>query len=880
MHLYFCLLFQLFFPFASTQAVPHRPSYSTHNYYVLEHDPSTPASVTDAAQALGVELIQQVGELRNHWLVRTPMAIGSGQDPVLSNHRAIQARATSSPHLDARSSEALHARHVATSIRALLPQNVRRRTKRDAYIAARAPPPVRPTKEKNDTSPANAAALRLGIFDPRFPDQWHIINGELPEHMMNVTGVWEELGITGKGVYVAMVDDGVDYEHEDIKDNFFAGGSYDFNGHQPLPTPHGFEDHHGTRCAGEISAVKNNVCGVGIAYNSKIAGLRILSGPISDVDEAVALNYAYQNTSIYSCSWGPPDNGRAMEAPSYLIQKSVLEGINNGRGGKGSIFVFASGNGAGSGDQCNFDGYTNSIYSITVGAVDHKGLHPYYSEACSANMIVAYSSGSGKNIVTTDIGKGKCSSSHGGTSAAAPIASAVFALALEARPDLTWRDIQHLCVRTAIQINPNDPDWEKTAAGRPFSYKYGFGRLDAWQYVNAAKSWQLVKPQAWIETTISELGGGKVASNGAMLGGLPIIPGGVRDSMTISHDLLMERNFEKLEHINIKVWINHTRRGDVEVELQSPNGIRSILAGSRKFDSDSHGYKGWTFMTIKHWDENPIGNWTLRVYDQDKTGSSGSFLGWSMTMFGSCINPSAAVHYNLSPVTASPGNPLPPPSATEGGTKSHSKPTDHLPGDHGIALGEADKPAFGSTDDAEAAAPSISTTPDEGYFQGMSRLLSNSRWLIGALGAVVLFGIGAVVFFWRRSRRNRRPYSPVAEGEDVPMVRHGGRAGSQKIRDGGRTKELYDAFGEVSDDDADEETSLRRPLDSGGIRFHSDFLEDDDAQSATQSGVPYKDEPDERQRPAAAEPSQTRSGSPGSGDDGSWEHASQQARVE
>lgn len=166
-----------------------------------------------------------------------------------------------------------------------------------------------------------------------------------------------------------------------------------------MPYPTLSDDHHGTRCAGQIAAQKNDVCGVGIAYKSKVAGLRILSGEISDVDESAALNYAYQSTSIYSCSWGPTDDGKTMEAPDYLIKKAVVNGIQNGRGGKGSIFVFASGNGAMSGDQCNFDGYTNSIYSVTVSAVDYKGLHPYYAESCAANMIVAYSSGSGNNIV-------------------------------------------------------------------------------------------------------------------------------------------------------------------------------------------------------------------------------------------------------------------------------------------------------------------------------------------------------------------------------------------------------------------------------------------------------------------------------------------------
>lgn len=128
--------------------------------------------------------------------------------------------------------------------------------------------------------------------------------------------------------------------------------------------------------------------------------MRILGGPITYVDEASALNYGFQKVSIYSCSWGPRDDGRRMDGPGYLVRKAVVNGINEGRNGKGSIFVFASGNGGDSHDQCNFDGYTNSIYSVTVSTVDHKGLHPSYSEACAANLVVAYSSGSGKHIVS------------------------------------------------------------------------------------------------------------------------------------------------------------------------------------------------------------------------------------------------------------------------------------------------------------------------------------------------------------------------------------------------------------------------------------------------------------------------------------------------
>lgn len=239
----------------------------------------------------------------------------------------------------------------------------------------------------------------LGISDPIFTEQWHLMNTVQKGHDVNISGVWLQ-GITGKNATVAIVDDGLDMHSDDLKDNFYAQGSYDFNDKTDLPEPRLSDDRHGTRCGGEVSAVKNNVCGVGAAYDSNIAGLRILSKMITDADEAIAMNYDFAHNDIYSCSWGPPDDGRSMEAPGILIKRAMQNAVQNGRNGLGNIYVFASGNGAASDDNCNFDGYTNSIFSITVGAVDRKGGHPYYSESCSANLVVTYSSGGGDSIVS------------------------------------------------------------------------------------------------------------------------------------------------------------------------------------------------------------------------------------------------------------------------------------------------------------------------------------------------------------------------------------------------------------------------------------------------------------------------------------------------
>jgi kexin len=134
-----------------------------------------------------------------------------------------------------------------------------------------------------------------------------------------------------------------------------------------------------------------------------------------------------------------------------------------------------------------------------------------------------------------------------------------------------------------------------------YSYKYGYGALDAYAFVKAAQTWPLVKPQTWVSTETIQINGGKMGSDGNFTGGQFIGEGGVESKITITKEMLEENNFEKLEHINVKVWIQHTRRGDVEVEVRSPNGIKSVLASKRQFDSATTGFPGWTFMSVKHW---------------------------------------------------------------------------------------------------------------------------------------------------------------------------------------------------------------------------------------------------------------------------------------
>ncbi|KAN0064758.1 pheromone processing endoprotease [Thecaphora frezii] len=862
--------------------LPAKRSYDSHHYYVVELDPRSADAVDprEVAEVLNAEYVERAGELKHHYLLRSEKQVDLhglaardsanadlvrradiplDRDPILKRWQEIR---SSRPQLGAL---AKRQRLALLSIRDVERQEVRRRHKRDkiydpaqmrhVYPVVRSPLPgsdlwaaeAGSLAERDPRPPmlpvAKSAAMMgdFNITDPIFTEQWHLANDKKQGFDLNVTGVWKE-NIHGKGVNVCLIDDGLDMHSPDLADNFFAAGSYDFNAHVELPEPREADDQHGTRCAGEIAAIKNDVCGVGVAYHAKVSAVRILSGPISDVDEAAALNYAYQDNHVYSCSWGPPDDGRSMDAPKGLIAKAILNGIQNGREGKGSIFVFAGGNGGAADDQCNFDGYTNSIYSMTIAAVDREGQHPYYSEMCSAILATGWSSGSGDHIHTTDVawnGINRCSAHHGGTSAAAPLVAGVVALALEVRPDLTWRDVQHVAVRSAIMVNPEDKDWQKTQAGRHYNHKYGYGLIDAYQFVEEAKRHKLVTPQAWFESPNITLPATETFISDA----------GTTSSFTVTQKMLDDANVAALEHITVKVWITHQRRGDVNIELTSPHGTKSALARSRRYDDATTGFPGWSFMTLKHWDESPIGEWTIRVFDPAHPDQTGNLYAWSLTLWGASIDPNKAVPWDFpvdsveyhETLASAPSTTVVhlAPSATAGAGASTatklSKPTDHLPENHGSASGE-NHIDFTNGDPVRPEA-------DTGYIGGIKK---NSTWIIVALGVVVIFAASLAAFFILRRHkgadRNRSgaagDYQFVPEDEEVQMsALERGASRSGGIRRGGRrTKELYDAFAEGSDDeddgddDAVADSAGRRLLSRGGGASGLDrpYRDDDD----------------------------------------------------
>ena len=560
----------------------HPRNHETHDYYALHLDPGT--SPQQVASALGLDYEGKLGELQDHHTFSSPRQRRHGAEDLLEDlrRRRRKRELTEAGILDGVLWSQKQKPKPRMQKRSVLPPPPARQGPLENGI------PVAPVADAGAVAERADLARELSIEDPIFNEQWHLFNTMQLGHDINVTGVWKQ-GITGEGATAVMVDDGIDMYSDDLKDNYFAAGSYDFNDNNPEPKPRLSDDRHGTRCAGEIAAVKNGVCGVGVAYNAKIGGLRILSKVITDEDEARAMNYKFQDNQIYSCSWGPPDDGRSMDAPGLLIRIAMVTAVQQGRQGRGNIYVFAAGNGRGSGDNCNFDGYTNSIYTITVGGIDRKGKQTYYSEHCAAQLVVTYSSGSGDAIHTTDVGVNQCYSNHGGTSAAAPLGAGIFALALSARPELTWRDLQHVLVLTGVPIN-EDEDWDTTYIGRKFSHAYGYGKLDAYAVVEKAKTVDLLKPQAWYNSPWLHVNHS-----------IPQGTDGLLSSFEVTKEHLKEANFEKIEHVTVTMNIQHSRRGDLSVELRSPTGLVSHLSVTRRLDEANAGYVDWTFMSVAHW---------------------------------------------------------------------------------------------------------------------------------------------------------------------------------------------------------------------------------------------------------------------------------------
>ncbi len=449
--------------------------------------------------------------------------------------------------------------------------------------------------------------------------QWHLRNtGENGAKLgmdLNVTNVWDTY--RGGGVKIAIVDDGLEVGHADLIANVDTALDYDFNGADADPSP-GADDFHGTACAGVAAARGNNGIGVsGVAPESTLVGLRLISAPTTDDVEASAFTHEQAAIAIKSNSWGPYDGAFGAGGPGPLSLAAMESAATTGRGGKGTVFLWAAGNGNGSGDDSNFDGWANSPYAIAVSAMNDKGEQSWYSEPGANILVCAPSSGGKQGITTTDrsgnVGYNEGESTpefpdyaetsytntFGGTSSSTPAVAGVVALMLEANPNLTYRDVQEILVRTAVKNDEFDGGWVQNGAGFHFNHQYGAGLVNAQAAVSMATGWTTVLPRQQRQI--------------AQLALAEPIPDANESGVSRTFSVPLGDNL-RLEHVTVKVKATHPYVGQLEWRLKSPSGVSVRLARARFNDTSEN--LDWTFMAAHFWGEHSVGDWKLEVIDR------------------------------------------------------------------------------------------------------------------------------------------------------------------------------------------------------------------------------------------------------------------------
>jgi proprotein convertase subtilisin/kexin type 2 len=500
--------------------------------------------------------------------------------------------------------------------------------------------------------------------DPLYGDQWHLKNigqagagsAGFAGEDVNAEPVWNsctDASCRGEGVRVAVVDDGLEIGHEDLSTNVVAGASYDYTSGDNDPSPTDGVSAHGTAVGGIIASRDgNDLGGRGVAPRAELVGYNLLQSTSLGSDEGDAMTRGGAAIYISSNSWGAPDGTGRVAASSSIWQDAINSGLTNGRNGRGTIYIWAAGNGNQAQingnvvepiDNSNHDGQANYRGVMAVGAVTDRGVKSSYSEQ-GANLWLAAPGGefcSTHTITTTDLsgtdginnadsaGNGDYGNSNytrcmNGTSSATPVVSGVVALVLQANPNLGWRDVRAVLAQSARKNDAGDSDWATNGANYNINHKYGFGVPDAEAAVQLAKTWTNypaeVTPAVSIRTPNAPIPDGDAT--------------GVSDTATITGS-----GISKIEWVEVTFSATKDAAsrdlfyGDVEVTLTSPAGTASRLADTHSCPSGCSPYSSWRFGSARHLGEAADGNWVLTVKDR-LSQDTGTFDSWQLKIYG------------------------------------------------------------------------------------------------------------------------------------------------------------------------------------------------------------------------------------------------------
>ncbi len=315
--------------------------------------------------------------------------------------------------------------------------------------------------------------------DLLFNEQWHLNNtgqsGGTSGNDISICNAWD-ITMGCADITVAVLDNGLEFNHPDF--NNISNVSFDT---ETGTSPSVIRGNHGVAVAGIIGATANNGIGVaGVAPNAQLMSISnsLAATPASRQIRASGINFAWQNgADIINNSWGS-----TVVYP--IIDDAILNAVNFGRNGLGTIVVFASGN-----DNSSSISYpSNNSNTISVGAINRQGNRANFSNYGTGLDLVA----PGVDIRTTDRQGANGYSVNDytvvpGTSFAAPQVAGVAALILSVNPGLTQQQVRNIIESTADKVGSYSYTMNAgEQTGLTWNNQMGYGRLNAQAAVQAA----------------------------------------------------------------------------------------------------------------------------------------------------------------------------------------------------------------------------------------------------------------------------------------------------------------------------------------------------------------------------------------------------------
>jgi subtilisin family serine protease len=469
-----------------------------------------------------------------------------------------------------------------------------------------------------------------------FAPQWHLkettINGKVIKAHANVEAAW--LMAKGDGVTIAIVDDGIDIDHEEFRSSGKIVAPRNVSRKTDDPRP-GSGDNHGTACAG-VACANGNYGASGVAPNAKLMPIRLSSG-LGSQAEADAFVWAARNgADIISCSWGPPDGvwydpkdaGHNQVIPLPDSTRLAIDyALTNGRNGKGCVVMFAAGNGNESVDN---DGYASNPKIIAVAACNDMGVRSAYSDFGKA-VWCSFPSNNGRPSLTPGVwttdrtgnsgynpGKaeqgdasGNYTNSFGGTSSACPGVAGVAALILSRNPELRSDEVKDVLKRCCDRID--EPNGKYDATGR--SPLYGYGRVNALKAVELASKPAQPAPLVVVRVVQDVQ---------------------IQDLKTVMLGMVVAET-RPIKKIRVVVDVEHSYIGDLIVSIKPPDALclAPIVLHDRGGGSTDDIKRAFDAVNVPgvavlH-GKSPQGGWMLLVEDKAQR-DTGMIKGFSLEM--------------------------------------------------------------------------------------------------------------------------------------------------------------------------------------------------------------------------------------------------------